>query len=1002
MSLRVRRVPSVKYKLLTAMVAAFALVAQPMYGALAGYVASAAAPKVVNTTTSEEFDTIQQAINDNNTLNTHVISVPAGTYTENVTITKSLTLRGAQAGNDARTRTIDAAGESIINGGTGVAVRISAPNVTIDGFQVIQTRSGSNVLGAHAVEMSASYAGITLQNNIVARTGDGSAMHLYGGQNITVQKNYFTDTANNGLVMRNGNGTGATNQKIIDNKFTNIRAMTGGAIVVYGQSGLEIARNNITASFSGISIGATGAAHYIMNGINVHDNNVNIVLDQTQPNTYRHAILVEGSGTGISIKNNNLEQSGEPPVATTRYALVRISYDGTAATDTNIVNLVISENNLKSNVNDRYILVGQNVTNQIDASKNWWGSQANPASKVTSPTAMVVSSPWLCQSFEQALTVSNDGSCVPPNAAPTTTLKVNGQDSPALVGNKFTVSGLAKDDTALNRVYVQLVNRQDNKRYGGTTINLIGKGASAEWTHTYDATALNLPEGKYAAHVSVTDMTGKSGTAGWTSNFVLDKTAPVAPALTVNGSSAATVYTNQYNMTANWTVPGGDAVRYEYVYWNDISTSVYNASNPWVKPTTGTTHGGTFDQGKGNHYIKVRAFDAAGNSSESSTVKVVYETTAPTIEGVTVDKSLTNQAQIKVNGTVKDDNLKNYNIRVYNADKSAQVSPGIFSTGSGSVENSTLATLNISGLADGNYNVRIWADDLAGNRAGITSQIYIPFTVDRTAPSATVNVTTSNNVATATLSGVSESIENVDGWTQVGSVWTREHNVNGSYFVTIEDLAGNTKTINYSVNSIDNVPPAVTVTSATRNSNGTYTLTGTTSDASDDVAVSVNGASALPATVAGTTWQFVTQILADGLYTVAVTSTDEYGNSGSLSPVYSFTAVAPFLGGNGLSEEAELVVTDLSNVPGAAQVGATPQTFAAATGVTGEDTDQNDTAILGAQTSKQPAAAAPAIEATESGWKIFGLAWYWWLAILAAIAAAWWAIAGYRRRQDEA
>src|SRR5690606_35575254 len=120
--------------------------------------------------------------------------------------------------------------------------------------------------------------------------------------------------------------------------------------------------------------------------------------------------------------------------------------------------------------------------------------------------------------------------------------------------------------------------------------------------------------------------------------------------------------------------------------------------------------------------------------------------------------------------------------------------------------------------------------------------------------------------------------------------WTRTHDTNGSYFVTIEDLAGNSKTINYSVTSIDDVPPSITATSAVRNSNGTYTIRGTTSDASDEVAVSINGAPALPASVTGTMWQFVTRPLVVGLYTVAVISTDVNGDSGSLSPVYTFTA----------------------------------------------------------------------------------------------------------------
>jgi len=55
--------------------------------------------------------------------------------------------------------------------------------------------------------------------------------------------------------------------------------------------------------------------------------------------------------------------------------------------------------------------------------------------------------------------------------------------------------------------------------------------------------------------------------------------------------------------------------------------------------------------------------------------------------------------------------------------------------------------------------------------------------------------------------------------------------------------------------------------------------------------------------------------------------------------------------------------------------------------------------VLGTQTTKKTA-KTPVVEATESGWKIFGLAWYWWVVIVAALAAAVWYLA-LRRRNAE-
>ncbi|OYX40671.1 hypothetical protein B7Y94_06165, partial [Candidatus Saccharibacteria bacterium 32-49-12] len=95
----------------------------------------------------------------------------------------------------------------------------------------------------------------------------------------------------------------------------------------------------------------------------------------------------------------------------------------------------------------------------------------------------------------------------------------------ATVGGLIKANGQATDNIALSRVYLQLVNRENNNRYGGKTIHLSGK--SADWSHAFDANALSLPEGTYAVHVSATDRAGNTYDSGWSNNFKMEKTAPV-------------------------------------------------------------------------------------------------------------------------------------------------------------------------------------------------------------------------------------------------------------------------------------------------------------------------------------------------------------------------------------------------------------------------------------------------------------------------------------------
>lgn len=109
--------------------------------------------------------------------------------------------------------------------------------------------------------------------------------------------------------------------------------------------------------------------------------------------------------------------------------------------------------------------------------------------------------------------------------APATDINVS-----SVVDGKFTVSGTATDNLALNRVYVQLVSRTTNDRCGGTTVNLITSpfSTSSPWSVDYDISTLKVTgtstacvDGNFAAHVSVTDMAGNSSTAGWTENFMV-------------------------------------------------------------------------------------------------------------------------------------------------------------------------------------------------------------------------------------------------------------------------------------------------------------------------------------------------------------------------------------------------------------------------------------------------------------------------------------------------
>src|SRR3989442_1198345 len=176
------------------------------------------------------------------------IKVCPGTYPEQVTINKTLTLKGAQAGVDARTRAFVAANESIIDHPCG-PVQIEADNVVLDGFTVqgsilpdpcflagIWTNPGfSGTQGGHQI-----------LNNIVQLNISGIELDSTCAANPTlVQFNLIQNNSNPGPGSGNGIQTnfGLCNATIDSNKFSG--HANASVLLVATQSNLAISNNEL-------------------------------------------------------------------------------------------------------------------------------------------------------------------------------------------------------------------------------------------------------------------------------------------------------------------------------------------------------------------------------------------------------------------------------------------------------------------------------------------------------------------------------------------------------------------------------------------------------------------------------------------------------------------------------------------------------------------------------------------------------------------------------------
>jgi len=184
--------------------------------------ASAATLTVGNATSlpcTGTFPTIQSAVIAASPGDT--ISVCPGTYNEQVQVTKTLTLLGAQNGVDARTRT--PTNESIINNSCG-PVQIMADNVILDGFTV----QGSTMSDPCFIAgiwtnpaFSGTQGGFKIRNNIVQNNIIGIEMDNTGAIQARVERNLIQNNNNPGPDGGTGIDTnfGATNVLIDSNKF---------------------------------------------------------------------------------------------------------------------------------------------------------------------------------------------------------------------------------------------------------------------------------------------------------------------------------------------------------------------------------------------------------------------------------------------------------------------------------------------------------------------------------------------------------------------------------------------------------------------------------------------------------------------------------------------------------------------------------------------------------------------------------------------------------------
>ncbi len=366
----------------------------------------AAGPWYVNSATGNDANdclspatackTIQAAINKASAGDT--VNVAAGTYNEQVQINKTLSLKGARAGVDARTRS--PVGESIIDNSCG-PVQIMANNVVLDGFTVQgSTLSDPCFLAGIWTNpgFSGTQGGHQILNNIVQNNISGIELDSTCANPSLVQFNLIQNNNNSGPGSGNGIQTSFVlcNATIDSNKFNG--HVNASVLVNAGIGG----GNNLTVSNNELVGGSS--ERIVFGGVTSSAITGNTSIGSTAVNG---PIRLFGGNSNITINSNVL-----------RNGVRGIKVDDPLSLGPN-ANISAHTNCIVGNTVAGLEATAGGHSGTLDAENNWWGSASGPTiasnpggtgDQIVDPDGVVDYTPFL---------TSDAGTpCAPPAVGP--------------------------------------------------------------------------------------------------------------------------------------------------------------------------------------------------------------------------------------------------------------------------------------------------------------------------------------------------------------------------------------------------------------------------------------------------------------------------------------------------------------------------------------------------------------------------------------------------------
>ncbi len=312
--------------------------------------------------------------------NGEVVNVAAGVYVENVSLNKSLTLSGAQAGVDARGRL---AAESIIvpPSGIGLTLLTGSAGATIDGFMIAG--------GTRGIEsQSGPLDGLTIQNNRIVAFTDGGIFLNDIGTDMTVNQNAIdgtSKTTSGGSVHLDTDamdGFWFTNNDVV-NGVTGAGLFSDGTrnVGVSGTRSPKMTNNLFQADDVGVNLGRKSWEFADISNNTFKNNDFDgfqggpansTIANNLFDNNARSGLALTGFGGGADAtrgaQNNTVTLNTFTGNDVEGIFLSTSQFAGTISTN------VINRNSIAGNAfGFRY-----GGTESINAECNWWGNADGP------------------------------------------------------------------------------------------------------------------------------------------------------------------------------------------------------------------------------------------------------------------------------------------------------------------------------------------------------------------------------------------------------------------------------------------------------------------------------------------------------------------------------------------------------------------------------------------------------------------------------------------------